>query len=58
MGDRHSLAFRKNLMLKIVGDRLFFMVHCRIKLLELAGVRVRSKGLLPVAHWHNLIMCI
>jgi hypothetical protein len=50
IGDRRSLALRKKLMLKIVGDRLFFMVHCRIKLLELAGIRDSPKGLLPVAY--------
>lgn len=37
-------------MLKIVGDRLFFVVHSRVKLLELADVRDRFKGLLSVAY--------
>ena len=45
-------------MLKIVGDRLFFVVHRRIKLLELAGVRDRFKGLLSVAHCSILSVCI
>jgi hypothetical protein len=38
MGDRYSSVEREILMLKNIGDRPFFMVHRRIKLLEYAGV--------------------
>jgi hypothetical protein len=38
MGDRYSSVEREILMLKNIGDRPFFMVHHRIKLLEYAGV--------------------
>jgi hypothetical protein len=38
MGDRYSSVEREILMLKLMGDRPYFMVHRRIKLLEYAGV--------------------
>jgi hypothetical protein len=37
MGDRRSSVEREILMLKLMGDRPYFMVHRRIKLLEYAG---------------------